>query len=108
MAGNSTKKSDEGAAAPAATTLTIGGRERKVHFDLNALCAIEERLGLNGLQQIADQLEKLQGKSLRCVIWAGLVRDDPNLTEDEVGKWDVNVSDVLPVAVGALRRLIRG
>lgn len=105
---SSTKKTREDAEAPVATTVNIGGRERKLHYDLNALCEIEERLGLKGLQEIANQLEKLEGRSLRCVLWAGLIHDDPDLKETEVGRWDLAVNDVLPVAVGALRRLIRG
>ena len=51
-------------------------------YDLNALAEIEEKLGVK-----LDQLDKVQMgvKELRTFLWAGLIHEDDNLTEREVG-----------------------
>jgi hypothetical protein len=56
---------------------------RKIFFDLNALGELEERLGvpLDELQNV-----KLSIKNVRTLIWAGLIHEDEDLTEQYVGK----------------------
>lgn len=57
-------------------------KERKLRYTLNALAEIEERLGVP-----LDELDKVTMgiKQLRVFLWAGLLHEDKNLTEIEVG-----------------------
>lgn len=56
-------------------------KTRVLRIDFNALVLAEEKLGKLDLSQI------LTGgfKTLRALLWAGLVADDPSLTEEKVG-----------------------
>ena len=55
---------------------------RKIRYTLNALAEIEEKLGAK-----LDQLDKIDMgiKELRTFLWAGLIHEDAELTEREVG-----------------------
>jgi hypothetical protein len=57
-------------------------KERKLRYTLNALAEIEDKLGVS-----LDELDKVQMgiKQLRVFLWAGLIHEDKELTELEVG-----------------------
>ena len=57
-------------------------RPRTLKADLNALCAIEERTGLNLL---ADGVSLQSARHARAFLWALLRHEDPDLTEEQVG-----------------------
>lgn len=57
-------------------------KPRRLRYDLNALAELEDRLGVP-LDQIADV--RLTIKNFRIMIWAGLIHEDPELTEEQVG-----------------------
>ncbi len=60
------------------------GVERNVKFTLNALAELEDLYG--SAQNAFDKLEKENSmKALRSILWAGLIHENPNLTEREVG-----------------------
>lgn len=63
-------------------TLILGGKERKLCFDFNAICVASKVTGINLLRSIVGDLEP---ESLRGLLWAALLRDDPSLTLDQVG-----------------------
>ncbi|MCW2279109.1 hypothetical protein [Heliophilum fasciatum] len=59
-------------------------KPRTLRYDLNALAEMEAKLGVS-LQEL-DQLT-MGVKQLRTFLWAGLIHEDPTLTEHEVGGW---------------------
>jgi 1,4-dihydroxy-2-naphthoyl-CoA synthase len=59
------------------------GVERELRFTLNAMAELEDRYG--SVEKAFDALEQNSIKALRCVLWAGLLSDDPELTEQQVG-----------------------
>ncbi len=63
-------------------TLILGGRERTLCFDFNAICVASKATGLNLLKSIVSELDP---QALRGLLWAALLRDEPTLTIDEVG-----------------------
>jgi hypothetical protein len=58
-------------------------KERTLKYDLNAFAEIEERFGT--VQKAFEELEKQKIKAVRAVLWAGLIHEDPKLTEKQVG-----------------------
>lgn len=63
-------------------TLT-DGVERRLLFDLNAMAELEDRYG--SVDNAFEALQENSIKALRCVLWAGLIHDNPELTEHTVG-----------------------
>ena len=63
-------------------TLT-DGVEREIRFTLNAMAELEDRYG--SVDEAFKQLDNNSIKALRCVLWAGLIHEDPALTEQRVG-----------------------
>lgn len=59
------------------------GVERTVKFDLNALAELEDRYGT--VDAAFEALDSNSIKAVRFVLWAGLVHEDPELTEQKVG-----------------------
>jgi hypothetical protein len=57
-------------------------KKRKLKYDLNSLAEIEDKLGVT----IAKLGEVEMGaKQIRVFLWAGLIHEDENITEREVG-----------------------
>lgn len=102
----------------------FGGRDRYIRYDANALAALGERLGIK--IRLGHFQEDLMGTPLplsavRTLVWAGLIHEDPELKEQEVGSWldDENVGEVMdaffsrfggmaPSAQEAMRSVIEG
>lgn len=58
-------------------------KPRTLRFTLNSLAEIEDRLGVS----LAKMSEVELGiKSIRTMLWAGLIHEDKQITEDEVGE----------------------
>jgi hypothetical protein len=57
-------------------------KRRTILFDLNALSLIEERLDIK-LKELPSLLGS--ARALRAMLWAGLVHEDEDLTEKDVG-----------------------
>lgn len=71
-------------------TLDLGGEERRLTYDLNAIAEIGERLDITiRLAHFEEDLlgVRLKPKAIRTLLWAGLIHDNPDLTEEEVGGW---------------------
>jgi len=58
-------------------------KERYIVFDLNALCALEDKFG--DFSKAMDNFKSGKVKAVRTFLWAGLVHEDPTLTEEQVG-----------------------
>ena len=65
--------------------IVLGGKERRLRYDLNALAEVENRLNISSFTQLKDTV--IGFKTVRTLIWAGLAHEDPALTETDVGAW---------------------
>lgn len=70
-------------------------RERTLRYTLNALALIEDRCG--DIQKAAAEAQSGKVSVIRTVLWAGLVHEDKDLTEEQVGDM-VDVADLERVA----------
>lgn len=59
------------------------GVERTLKYDLNAMAELEDRYG--SVDAAFEALDSNSIKAVRCVLWAGLLHEDPTLTEQQVG-----------------------
>ena len=64
------------------TTVELGSHEYKLRYDLNAICDIEDGLGVE-FGELAEQT--LSAKALRVMLWAGLKKFHPDMTPEDVG-----------------------
>ena len=65
--------------------VTFGGRKRVLKFDYNAFCDVETAMGDKPISEILpDKPVPLSMKTLRSLLWGGLHRQDPTLTEDRI------------------------
>ena len=72
-------------AKPRVKTITLNdGVEREIRFTLNAMAELEDRYG--SVDAAFKALDAGSIKAARCVLWAGLLDGDENLTEQQVGK----------------------
>lgn len=70
------------------TRLSAGGREYVLRYTINSLCELEDALG-QGFNTIAAMMadpEKLRLKTLRAVVWAGLLDKQPEATAPLAGE----------------------
>lgn len=58
-------------------------KERHLRYDLNALAEVEDAFGSMGSAFAA--LRQGSMKAVRCLLWAGLLHEDPDLTLHDVG-----------------------
>ena len=58
-------------------------KERTLHYTLNSLISLEEKLGVP-ISEIGNA--KLSIKNIRSFLHAGLVNEDKALTEEQVGE----------------------
>ena len=63
-----------------ARAVTIAGREWKLRYTVNSLCALEDRAGMS-----IDRLMDRQFSATRLLLWAGLAEEQPELTVRDVG-----------------------
>ena len=71
-------------------TLDLGGKERRLRYDLNAIAEIGDRLGVRvRLDHLQEDLlgVPLPLSTLRLILWAGLIHEDPDLDPKQVGAW---------------------
>jgi hypothetical protein len=62
--------------------IELGGKVRTLNYDLNAMAELEDKLGIE-----VSEMEnmKMSIKNVRAMLWAGLIHEDEELTEKEVG-----------------------
>lgn len=65
-------------------SLVIGGQERHLCFDFEAICKVEQLTGLNLLKSAVSEVS---ATNLRALLYAALLRDDPALSLEQVSKW---------------------
>lgn len=75
------------------------GVERTIKFTLNALTELEDRYG--SVDEAFKQLDNNSIKAVRCILWAGLIHEDPELTEQQVGNLiDIQYMQELMASLG--------
>jgi Phage tail tube protein, GTA-gp10 len=62
--------------------LVLGGKEVSLRYDLNALVELEEKMGVP-LSEMGEM--KITIRNVRAMLWAGLIHENEELTEKEVG-----------------------
>lgn len=79
-------------------TLT-DGVERTIKFTLNAMAELEDKYGT--VDAAFEQLDKGSIKAVRAILWAGLIHEDPDLTEQQVGNLiDIQYMQELTTSLG--------
>jgi hypothetical protein len=75
--------------------IEVGGKLRYIRYDMNAICAIEDALDI-GLGELGTVMGNGKLGPMRTLLWAGLLHEQPELTEPEVGAWmdGDNLSDI--------------
>jgi hypothetical protein len=63
--------------------LTLNGREYFLAFDFNALAVGSELLGENLLEEL--KFENISARRLRVMLFVGLLKFQPEITEEEAG-----------------------
>ena len=61
-------------------TVRVAGREYRLRYTVNSLCALEDRAGMS-----IDRLMDRQFSATRLLLWAGLAEEQPELTVRDVG-----------------------
>lgn len=75
------------------------GVERTIKFTLNAMAELEDRYG--SVDEAFKQLDNNSIKAVRCILWAGLMHEDPDLTEQQVGNLiDIQYMQELMASLG--------
>lgn len=64
-------------------SLTLGGREYSLCFDMNAIATVEATTGLNLLTTVMGEKSFT---SVRALVWAAVLRDAPDVTIEAIGK----------------------
>ena len=62
--------------------VVLGGVERVLRYDMNALVELEEKMGMP-LSELGNVSVTM--RNVRSMLWAGLIHAEPELTEPEVG-----------------------
>lgn len=69
---------------PKVQTITLrDGVQRELRFTLNAMAELEDKYG--SVDTAFEKLENGSFKTIRFILWAGLIDNDPTLTEQKVG-----------------------
>jgi hypothetical protein len=80
--------------------ILMDGKERHLRFTLNALAELEDKYG--SVEAAFNKVEKENSVSaLRYVLWAGLMWEDDELTEKQVGNLiDLNYMQEMITTLG--------
>lgn len=87
------------------TTVELGGVERRLIFNMNALVEFETETGM-ALTEIDFSKKKVSMKTLRALLWVCLLTDCPTISIGEVGTWvDMdNLREVTEALFGCINR----
>jgi hypothetical protein len=65
--------------------IDLGGQVRSLKLNMNAVATFEERTG-KSMGAIKDELGRVPVSTLRVLLWALLVTDEPKLTIEQAGE----------------------
>lgn len=76
-----------------ATGITLkDGNTYELQFTLNAMAELEEKYG--SVEKAFTAMDSGSFKAIRCILWAGMLEQHPELTEMQVGSM-VDLSDLV-------------
>lgn len=64
--------------------IELGGKDRTIRFDYNALADLEQATG-SSIQKLFSDTENIGFNFIRSLVWAGLKANDPGLTIQRTG-----------------------
>lgn len=70
--------------------LEIGGRDRVLRLTLNDFACLQDRFDNKPLMDILGTLDKLDVKVMRAMLYYALRHDDKDLTEEQIGEFEMN------------------
>lgn len=66
----------------------LDGRVKILRYDMNAIVEAEAALGGKAVMEILQEMsQRLSFTSLRVLLWAGLLHEEPDLDLQTVGAW---------------------
>jgi len=71
-------------------------KPRRLRYDLNALCELEDRFNKPIMELLKDVGQNMSIKLVRTLVWAGLIHEDKDLTEAQVGEM-IDLSNIIEV-----------
>ena len=74
--------------------VNLGGRDRLMKLTLNDFADLQDRYDDLPLVDILAKLDKMDVKLLRAILFLSLRHEDSDLTEEQVGSFDVNLTEV--------------
>lgn len=92
------------------TRMQVGAEEYTLKYDLNAMAEIQDRLEVTGMEAVLDELEKMDFKTIRMLLWAGVLHqfmdehDNPTISERKVGAWDISMVQAAEYIAEALKK----
>lgn len=88
----------------------MNDKDYVLKYDLNSLAELQERLGVESFEGILEAFQKMEFKTVRMLLWAGILHNHvdeyerPTVTEREVGSWNINLMDVAETIGKALTK----
>lgn len=66
--------------------IKIGEKLYKIHYGQNAICSLEDELN-EGIAEIYTRFteQKIHMKDIRALIWAGMLKDNRDITPEALG-----------------------
>lgn len=83
--------------------IELGGKKRSLRFSLNALAYLEEDCG-KPLGEIFNDLDAMDMRTVRLMLYHGLRWENIDLKLTEVGSWEMNLSEVIGHLAEAISR----
>jgi hypothetical protein len=77
-------------------------RERTLQLDLNAFCLLEQKF--ENIDRALRAFESGSLQAIRVLLWAGLVHEDPTLTEEAAGAL-VDINNIQKVVAAISKAL---
>ena len=81
-------------AHPKAVPVHLGGQDRHLLYDFNALCALRD-VGVDAFELTDAKLA--DPRVIRHLVWGGLLHEVPDLAVQDVGRW-IDLSNLKDVA----------
>jgi hypothetical protein len=83
-------------------------KQYKLKYDFNALCEMEDALGVDSIFETFQQGFNVSAKNIRILIWAGLIHEHEDLTIKDVGRilTGVDLKEVYAAVAEALNAIL--
>ena len=86
----------------------IDGEKKFLRFDQSALAHLIDNLDVQGLSEIPSVVSTLDGETLKVLVWAGRLWEEPDLKIEDVGSWYYSLLPTYNSAIEALNLSLWG